>query len=178
MRKVVAYELVAVDGVAEDPQDFFNEFDNVMEENLGRVIDNQDAVLLGRRTFDEWANFWPNSSIQPFADFINTVQKYVVTSSTPESIWAHSTVIDTDLTGAVVELKKQNGRDIGIHGSISLTKSLLASGLVDELSLVVAPVLQGRGQRLFDERTSTRMALTRTVVSPSGYLLLDYVLSK
>ena len=88
MRKVVAYELMSLDGVAEEPSDFFAEFDDVMRENLGRVIATQDVVLLGRRTYDEWADFWPSSTNEPFASFINGVEKCVVTSTQPEMSWA------------------------------------------------------------------------------------------
>jgi dihydrofolate reductase len=177
MRKVVAYELLSLDGVAEDPNEFITEWDDVMDENLGRVIGKQDAVLLGRRTYDEWALFWPPSDIEPFASFINNVQKYVVTSSVPDIPWTNSTVFDSDFIKKVLELKNQTGGDIGVHGSVALVKGLLASGLIDELSLVVAPALHGRGRLLFDEGISTRMTLTRSVVSPSGYLLLDYALT-
>jgi dihydrofolate reductase len=81
MRKVVAYELLSLDGVAEHPREFITEFDEAMSENLGRVIASQDAVLLGRRTYDDWASFWPSSAIEPFSSFINPVQKFVVTST-------------------------------------------------------------------------------------------------
>lgn len=84
MRKVVAYELLSLDGVAEQPDDFVTDWDDVMGENLRRVIATQDTVLLGRRTFDEWAAFWPTSDIEPFASFINGVQKFVVTSTPPD----------------------------------------------------------------------------------------------
>ena len=177
MRKVVAYELLSLDGVAEAPNEFITEWDSVMDENLGRVIGKQDAVLLGRRMYDEWALFWPPSDIEPFASFINNVQKYVVTSSALDIPWSHSTVIGSDFANTVLELKDQAGGDIGVHGSISLVKGLLASGLIDELSLVIAPALHGRGRLLFDEGISTGMTLTRSVVSPSGYLLLDYALT-
>jgi dihydrofolate reductase len=84
MRKVVAYELMSLDGVAEEPSQFVTEFDDVMSKNLGRVIEAQDLVLLGRRTYDEWAGFWPFSVIELFASFINGVEKCVVTSTKPE----------------------------------------------------------------------------------------------
>lgn len=87
MRKVVVYELLSLDGVAEQPDEFVSDFDDVMRENLGRVIADQDAVLLGRRTYDDWAAFWPTSDIEPFASFINGVQKFVVTSTPPEHEW-------------------------------------------------------------------------------------------
>ena len=74
MRKVVAYELLSLDGVAEEPRDYITDFDDAMQANLGRVIADQDAVLLGRRTWDDWAAFWPKSTIEPFASFINSVR--------------------------------------------------------------------------------------------------------
>ena len=174
MRKVVAYELLSLDGVAEEPDDFILDWDEVMTENLRRVIATQDAVLLGRRTYDEWARFWPPSDIQPFADFINGTQKFVVTSTPVEQSWDNAAVVDGDLTKFVTELKQQPGSDIGVHGSIALTQSLLEEGLVDELRLVVAPFIQINGRKLFDRGVPTRLSLTRNVTSPSGYLLVDF----
>jgi len=174
MRKVVAYELLSLDGVAEKRSQFIAEFDEVMRENLGGVIASQDVVLLGRRTYDEWAGFWPSSDIEPFASFINGVEKYVVTSTVPEVTWANTTTINGGLLDVLAELKRRSGGDIGIHGSIALTQSLFLSGQVDELRLIVAPALQGRGRRLFDEGTPRQLALIGSVISPSGSLLLDY----
>jgi dihydrofolate reductase len=177
MRKVVAYELLSFDGVAEQPEKFVTEFDDVMRLNLGRVIAAQDAVLLGRRTYDDWAAFWPSSDIEPFASFINAVQKYVVTSTPPEPEWAQTEVVQGGLADFVGELKRQPGGDIGIHGSISVAQALLDAGLVDELRLVVAPALHARGRKLFDGGSPRRLSLIRSITSPSGYLLLDYELS-
>jgi len=80
-RKVVAYELLSLDGVAEHPDEFFVDWDDEMEANLSAVIATQDAVILGRRSYDEWAGYWPGSNIEPFATFINGVAKHVATSS-------------------------------------------------------------------------------------------------
>jgi dihydrofolate reductase len=174
VRKVVAYEFLSLDGVAEQPDEFVTDFDDVMRENLRRVIATQDTVLLGRRTYDDWARFWPASRIEPFASFINGVEKFVATSTTPEDPWTHARVVDGGLVEFVTELKQQPGSDIGVHGSIALTQSLLKQGLVDELRLVIAPALQINGRRLFDGASSARLTLTRNVTSPSGYLLLDF----
>ncbi len=81
MRKIVVYELLSLDGVAEDPDSFFADWDAAMDANLAAVIATQDAVILGRRSYTEWAQFWPDSQIQPFAAFINKVTKYVATST-------------------------------------------------------------------------------------------------
>jgi dihydrofolate reductase len=176
-RKIVVYELMSLDGVAEDPDAYITEFDDVMRENLGRVIATQDAVLLGRRTYDDWAAFWPTSDIEPFSNFINGVRKYVATSTTVGQPWSHTEVIDGGLFEHVSELKSRPGADIGVHGSIQLAQALLQSDLVDELRLVVAPALHSRGRKLFDRGPSRRLTLTRSVTSPSGYLLLDYQVS-
>jgi dihydrofolate reductase len=174
VRKVVAYELLSLDGVAEQPMDFVTEFDDVMSDNLGRVIATQDAVLLGRRTYDQWAEFWPSSEIQPFSRFINGVEKFVVTATPPERLWANSSVATAGLVEFVTDLKQRPGGDIGVHGSIKLAQSLLRENLVDELRLLIAPALQITGRKLFDATPSTRLTLTRTLTSPNGYVLLDY----
>lgn len=176
MRKVVVYELLSLDGVAEGPDEFITEFDEVMRENLGRVIATQDAVLLGRRTYDDWAAFWPTAEYEPFASFINGVDKFVVTATTPGLAWANTTVVDGGLPEFITELKQRSGGEIGVHGSIALTQSLLEEGLVDELRLVVAPAVHMHGRKLFDRGLSRRLTLTRHVASPSGYLLLDFQL--
>jgi dihydrofolate reductase len=177
-RKLVVYELLSLDGVAENPDEYITEFDDVMEENLARVIATQDAVLLGRRTYDDWAAFWPTSDIEPFASFINGVDKFVVTSTPVGELWSHTTVLEGDLLERVTVLKSQAGADIGVHGSIELAQTLLKGDLVDELRLVIAPALQTHGRKFFDQRLSKRLTLTRNVTSPSGYLLLDYEMGR
>ena len=116
-----------------------------MDENLGAVIATQDAVVLGRRSYDEWAGYWPGSDIEPFATFINGVAKYVATSTPLDREWAGSTVIDGGLVEFVRDLKSRAGGDIGVHASISVTQALLAAGVVDELRLVIAPTIAGAG---------------------------------
>jgi dihydrofolate reductase len=175
MRRVVAYELLSLDGVADHPDEFVD-WDDVLDENLGRVIASQDAVLLGRRSYDEWARFWPGpgSDIEPFASFINGVPKFVFTSTPLETPWTNATVADRGLVDFVADLKRQNGGDIGVHASISLIQSLLEADLVDDLCVVIAPVVQATGRRLLENVRPLRFALRRSAVSPSGYLMLDY----
>jgi dihydrofolate reductase len=174
LRKVVAYELLSLDGVAEDPDKFVTDWDEAMAANLADVIGVQDTVILGRRSYDEWALFWPDSQIQPFATFINGVSKYVATSSPIEDTWANTTVIDGDLVDFVRRLKARSGGDIGVHASISVAQTLLAADLVDELRLVIAPKIAGRGRRLLVDLPSIHLEVIRSVTSPRGYLLVDY----
>lgn len=173
-RKVVAYELLSLDGVAEDPDRFITDWEEVEDAHLASVIAAQDAVILGRRSYDEWAEFWPDSEIEPFASFINAVTKYVATSSPLEREWANSRVIDGELVEFVRQLKGRPGGDIGIHASISVTQTLLAADLVDEVRLVIAPAIAGSGQRLFDGVPPMRLDLIRSTASPSGLLLVEY----
>lgn len=174
MRKVIAAAFLSLDGVAEQPNEFVTDWDAEVDEYGSRLIATQDTVLLGRRTYDEWAQFWPNSEIEPFASFINSVEKFVATSTTPETTWANTTVIDGGLPEFVTGLKRQHGGDIGVHGSITLTQSLLEAGLVDELRLCLTPVLHMRGRKLFDNGLPRKLVLTRQVATPTGNLLLDY----
>ena len=174
VRKVVVYELLSLDGVAEAPDEFVAEWDDAMDANLGAVIGRQDAVILGRRSYDEWARFWPTSKIEPFATFINGVAKHVATSLPLDRDWANASVMDRGLVEYVRELKQQPGGDIGVHASISVAQALLAAGVVDELRLVIAPRIAGSGRRLLDGVPSIPLESVSSETSPAGYLLLGY----
>jgi dihydrofolate reductase len=127
VRKIVVYELLSLDGVAEDPDAFFTDWDDAMDANLAAVVATQDAFILGRRSYTEWSQFWPSSEIQPFATFINGVTKYVATSTPLDRDWANATVLEGRLVECVRDLKQQRGGDIGVHASISVAQSLLAA---------------------------------------------------
>jgi dihydrofolate reductase len=174
VRKIVVYELLSLDGVAEDPDKFIADWDDAMDANLAAVIAAQDAVILGRRSYTEWAQFWPSSEIQPFATFINGVTKYVATSTPLDRDWANATVLDGGLVESVRDLKQRPGGDIGVHASISVAQALLVAGVVDELRLVIAPKIAGHGRRLLDGLPPIQLESIRSAVSPAGYLLADY----
>jgi len=175
VRKIVVYELLSLDGVAEDPDRFFTDWDDAMDANLANVIATQDAVILGRRSYDEWVRFWPGSEIEPFASFINTVPKYVATSEPLDPEWANATAIDVGgLLDSVRDLKNRPGGDIGVHASIVVAQTLLTAGVVDELRLVIAPRVAGSGRRLLDGLPSIQVEAIRGETSPTGSLLVDY----
>jgi dihydrofolate reductase len=174
VRKIVVYELLSLDGVAEDPDGFFADWDDAMDANLAAVIATQDAVILGRRSYTEWAQFWPGSQIQPFATFINGVTKHVATSAPLDLDWANASVLDGGLVEFVRDLKQQQGGEVGVHASISVAQALLAAGVVDELKLVIAPRIASRGRRLLDGLPPIQLESIRSEVSPAGYLLADY----
>jgi dihydrofolate reductase len=185
MRKLVVYTLTSVDGAVDDPRRYFAgsdptvagapTFDPVMEELETRLIQTQDAVLLGRNMFDEWSGYWPTSNEQPFADFINSVQKYVVTSRPLPDTWANTEAVAGPVAAVVRELKARPGGDIGVHGSITLARSLLAEGLADELQLAVGPVVDPEGRRLFEGFEGLRrFTLVNAVPTPGGTVWLTY----
>ena len=174
MRKIVVYELLSLDGVAEDPDGFIADWDEAMDANLAAVIGTQDAVILGRRSYAEWAQFWPDAQVEPFATFINGVTKYVATSTPLDRDWAKATALDGGLVDFVRDLKQGGGGDVGVHASISVAQALLAAGLVDELRVVIAPRIAGSGRRLLDGVPSIALETIRSTTSPSGYLLVDY----
>jgi dihydrofolate reductase len=178
MRKVIVYEVLSLDGVAEAPETFFG-WDDSLDPHLTAVISSQDAVILGRRTYDEWSRFWPGpgSELQPFAPFINSVEKHVVTSTPLDNGWASAAKIDGDLVEFIRALKQQPGGDIGVHGSISVAQSLLAAGVVDELRVVIGPMVAGDGRRLLDGTPSGMLELIQSETSAAGYLIADYLVT-
>jgi dihydrofolate reductase len=164
---------LSLDGVAEDADQIITAWDDETDAKGKELIGTQDAVILGRRTYDEWAGFWPGSDIQPFASFISAVPKYVATSTPLGDEWTNSHVIEGALVDFVRDLKTQPGGDIGVHGSISVTQALLAAGVVDELRLVIAPTIVGQGRRLLDGLPAIRLETIRSTASPCGHLLVD-----
>ena len=184
MRKVVLYTLMSLDGAVDHPDRYFApagddaevpQFDDAMEANEAKVIGTQDTVLLGRGMYDQWAGFWPTADYQPFADFINGVRKYVLTSTPLATEWHGAEAVHRPVADLVRDLTSSPGGDIGVHGSIELARSMLAQGLVDELQLVVGPTIGCSGRRLFADGDSTRrLELLRAEATPSSALLLAY----
>jgi dihydrofolate reductase len=181
---IVLYTLVSLDGATDDPHRYFPEtgdthgppaFDEELARLEGEMLARQGAVLLGRRTYDEWSRYGPSSDEQPFADFINTVPKYVVTSTPLAGGWANAQSVSGPLAKVVADVKARADADVGVHGSITLAKSLLAEGLVDELCLAVGRVLDPVGPRLFAGLPTRReLALVEAASTSSGSLWLRY----
>jgi dihydrofolate reductase len=174
VRELVLYQLLSIDGVAEEPGDWVLDVDEEVVAHLGRVIGRQDDLLLGRGTYDYWAGYWPTSDVQPFADFINGTTKHVVTSTPLTQPWANCVVVASPVEEHVAALKARDGADIGVHGSTTLARALLRAGLVDRLELVVAPTIAGQGRRLFADDDLRRLDLRHVARTPSGILLLGY----
>ncbi|WP_211301539.1 dihydrofolate reductase family protein [Murinocardiopsis flavida] len=169
------YELLSLDGVAEEPSDWMHDGGRPIFDNLETIIERQDDVLLGRGTFDYWAGYWPTSDVEPFASFINRTPKHVFSSRPLTQEWANTVVVDRPAAEYIAELKRADGGDIGVHGSITLVQSLLSAGLFDELRLVVSAAIAGSGRRLFDSAgRHPRLDLVAAEDTPNGSLLLTY----
>jgi dihydrofolate reductase len=165
VRKVIALELVSVDGVMERPEEWaFSYADDEMNEANAAGMAASDAMLLGRVTYEGLAAFWPNQPAgTPMVDYINSVPKFVVSKTLDEPLgWNNSALVEGDVAEGVAGLKRWPGKDITIIGSGALVRSLLEEGLLDELRLMVHPVILGSGKRLFEDR-----------VDPVGLTLVD-----
>ena len=160
MGRLVVTEFVTVDGVFEDPggsEDLerggwsfeFNRGEDGDKFKLDETL-NSDALLLGRVTYEGFADAWPKRSGDEFSDRFNSMPKHVVSSTLRDPEWNNSMVISGDLEKEVSKLKEQYNKDIVVHGSGKLARSLLDLGLVDELRLMTFPVVIGEGKRLFD----------------------------
>ena len=155
MRKVIVSEFVSLDGVFEAPDQWhFPYFNDEMGQEIGAAMGQADAMLMGRMLYEEWSAFWPqqDSEENPIAARMNGIQKYVVSTTLEGPLgWNNSTLIGENVAEEIFRLKQQPGKDISISGSGSLVRSLLKDGLIDELRLMVHPVVVGSGKRLFEE---------------------------
>jgi dihydrofolate reductase len=177
MRKVTAGLFISLDGVVESPDQWQFAFDDEMGAAMARMLAEQDAVLLGRVTYAEWAGYWPTATDEPFASWINRTPKYVV-STTLDSVdeWPNSTLVKGSVADFVADLRQRDGGTIGTAGSPTLVRSLLDEELVDELTLLVHPVVAGGGRkRLFAADAGlTRLELTGSQPTSSGVIIATY----
>jgi dihydrofolate reductase len=184
MAKIVITEFISLDGVIEDPggiEDFKHggwsfEIDRGEEGDKYKLDEtlHSAALLLGRVTYEEFAAAWPSRDGE-FADRFNSLPKYVVSSTLEDPEWNNSTVLEGDVVDEVSRLKRQLEGDIVVHGSARLARALIEHDLVDELRLMVYPVVLGAGERLFGEtidKKPMRLVDTRTV--GDGVAILTY----
>jgi dihydrofolate reductase len=181
MRKVVASELVSLDGVMEKPEQWaFSYSNDEMAKANASGMANSDAMLLGRVTYEEFAAFWPfqDRTEQPYTDHLNNTPKYVVSRTLDEPLeWQNSLLVKGDVAEEVSRLKEQPGKDIGIVGSGALVRWLLRENLLDELSLMVHPIVLGRGERLFEEGGDQKaLELVDSKTFSTGVVHLTYQL--
>ena len=179
MRKIVAGLFISLDGVVESPDKWhFPYFDDKMGEAVGSQMAEADAMLLGRVTYQEFASYWPQQTADtPGADFMNGVQKYVVSSTLPNvDEWQNSTLIDgNNFVAEMQRLKSMPGKTISVTGSAKLVQSLLRENLLDELRLLVHPIVVGGGKRLLEGDTGqVPLKLVDSQIFDTGVLYLTY----
>lgn len=185
MRKVRIFEHISLDGVIQSGGDKDGDFPysdwtapfrspagaQALAEAQGERFD----FLIGRRTYDLWSAFWPKVKGGPFADAMNAATKYVATHRPHGLEWGPVETLGADVVGAVRRLKATDGPDLIVFGSSTLTSVLLDQGLVDDVVLIVYPVLLGRGKRIFSDRVGAReLALVETKSTPTGVLINTY----
>lgn len=189
--KLTLTEFVSLDGVSqgpgspeEDTSDGFTQggwlvphMDEAFISRAAEWLGEADGLLLGRRTYDAFARDWPQITDpgDPFTGLMNSLPKYVASQALTEARWNPTTILSGDVASQVAELKERPGRELQIHGSARLAQSLLAAELIDELRLVVAPVVVGYGRRLFpDGGTPAGLRLVSNETTPGGLALQHY----
>ena len=193
MRKLIVAEFISLDGVIQAPggpeEDPSGEFrlggwqvpyaDEAIGQTVQDLISEPFELLLGRRTYDIWAAYWPHVRAgHPIADLFNRVPKHIATHRSDPLDWQNSHALKGNLADAVRALKQQGDVDLLAWGSGNMVCQLLAAGLVDELQLMIYPVLLGRGKRLFgDNAQAAAFTLAHSISTPGGVLITRYVRS-
>ena len=179
MRKVVSGLFISLDGVTQSPDKWqFDNFDEDMISAMGAHLALEDTILLGRVTYQDWVHYWPTSTDEPYASHINNTPKYVV-STTLDKVewgkWENATLIKGNLAERIANLKQQLGKNIGVAGSPTLVEALLQDDLLDELTLMIHPVVVGSGKRLFhDGPALKRLKLVESKTTRTGVAILTY----
>ena len=189
MRKLIVSEFVSLDGVIQAPGGKDEDRDGGFEHggwtmpfwhddigaSFGALMQDTDAFLLGRRTYEIHAEaFEPMPAGDFFGDMMNAPKKYVVSRTLEKSLWRHTTIIRDDVVEAVRALKNEPGQNIMTDGSSQLVRTLLAHDLVDELHLLLYPLTLGRGKRMWSDDAHTRFALKSATPYPTGVVGLRY----
>jgi dihydrofolate reductase len=190
MRKVIAIEHVTLDGVMQAPgrpdEDTRGGFahggwgalntDEVMGRVMAERMAKEGSLLLGRRTYEDFYGFWPQQRDNPYTEVLDNTEKYVASNTLREPLpWQNSKLLSGDAAAAVADLKQQPGGDLGVLGSGELVRSLMRRNLVDELVLMIHPLVLGTGRRLLDESDEFLvLQLVDNVTTTTGVLIATY----
>lgn len=188
MRKVIVLTFVTLDGVMqapggpeEDESGAFKfggwsvpDFDEAVGDEMSRQMGKPYDLLLGRKTYDIFAAFWPKQT-DPTAESLNRAHKYVASRSSRKLDWGPATLLTGDVAGEIRKLKEQDGPELQVHGSGDLIQTLLKNDLIDELWLKIFPLTLGEGKRLFGDGTAPAALKVRdSKTTPSGVILVSY----
>lgn len=173
MRKLVVTEFISLDGVMENPAWTMPYWSDEIAKFKGEEQSESEMLLLGRITYEGFAQAWPNST-DAGADRMNSMPKYVVTTTLDTADWNNTTIIKENIAQEVARLKQPEGGNILVYGSGVLTNSLMEAGLVDEYRLLVYPVVVGSGKRLFKDNRAAGLKLASSQGFSSGVVALIY----
>jgi dihydrofolate reductase len=189
MRKIIAFESLSLDGVMQAPgradEDVRGGFayggwaapyaDPAMGRAAGESMATTGAILLGRRTYEDFYSVWPNRKDNPYTEVLNNTLKYVASNTLKEPLpWMNSKLLDGDAAEAVAKLKEQPGKDIVVLGSGVLVESLMRRGLIDRYMLLIHPLVLGSGRRLFNEGQATPLRLVDSKTTTKGVVIATY----
>ena len=175
MGKIVVTEFVALDGVIAEPHLWqFPYWNDEQAQFKTAELDATGALLLGRKTYEVFAEAWPQRKGDPFADKFNALPKYVASTTLTNPTWENTTVIKGDLSDEVERLKKRYKSDVVVHGSHTLVQDLINRNLVDEYHLLIYPIVRGSGIRMFEEGTRTKLQLADSKQFKTGVMSLTY----
>lgn len=165
---------ISLDGVIESPETWhFEYFNDEMGAVVGELMGGTDATLLGRQTYDEFAGYWPNADPDdPITGVMNSSKKYVVSNTLTDAAWENSSVVTGDVKTELSKLKQDN--NLGTTGSATLVRWMLEEGLVDELHLLVHPVVVGKGKKLFADGAKVPLTLVSATPFSTGVLHVVY----
>ena len=176
MGRIISNFFISLDGVVESPDQWhFDYFDDDMGAIVGEGFATTRAMLMGRRLYDEWSAYWPEHADDDFGPIINGMPKYVVSDSLDETTWQNTTLIPGDKAADQLRrIREETDGDITLSGSATTVRWLLRQGLLDELRLLLHPVVVGKGQRLFEDAELTKLTLREERTLGSGVLYLSY----
>jgi dihydrofolate reductase len=177
MRKVTSGLFISVDGVVQDPHTFqYDSFDDELGTYMGAFMARTDTIILGKQSYLEWSEWWPAHPDDPFGQWINPLPKYVASTTLGDDLaWQNSTRITGHLHDFVRDLRSGDGADIAVTGSVSVVRSLLFAGLLDELQLMQHPAIAGAGRKLFEPTDPpTRLRLVDSFTTSKGNVVSTY----
>ncbi len=190
MRKIIVSTFISMDGVMQAPgapqedttQHFkyggwtFPLWDDIMNEAMGRIMSAPFDLLLGRRTYEIFAAYWPYQQGNPIAETFNKIEKYVVATTPIDTSWQNTTLISTGVVNELEKLKQQDGPALFVNGSSKLVQTLLQHRLVDELHTWTFPLTLGNGKKLFAEGTqATQWKMISSTISTTGVVIASFV---
>jgi dihydrofolate reductase len=176
MGRIVSNFFMSLDGVVEAPEQWHMPyFNDEMGAAIGRGMETNRGFLMGRVLYEEWSAFWPAQGDDEFAGFINAAPKWVVSDSLTSADWGNTTIVSGEVAHKLRDLREATDGDLVVTGSATLVRSLLADGLVDELRLLVHPIVVGHGARLYENGTPHSLELVSQEAFSTGVLNLAYV---